>query len=90
MEENSNRLPFAVAQVGKAFRNEISVRSGVLRVREFEMAEIEHFVHPDKCNQFSKFPSVADLQLTLYTASDQLEGNSPKVLRLGDAVKQVS
>ena len=54
------------------------------------MAEIEHFVNPDKRSKFDKFCNVADLQLTLYSAHDQLEGNSPKVLHLGDAVKQVS
>ena len=54
------------------------------------MAEIEHFLNPDKRSKFPKFASVADLRLTLYTAHDQLEGNSPKLLRLGDAVKQVS
>ena len=41
---NNARLPFAGAQIGKAFRNEIAPKSGLLRVREFEMAEIEHFV----------------------------------------------
>ena len=36
----------AVAQIGSAYRNEIAPRNGLLRVREFTMAEIEHFVHP--------------------------------------------
>ncbi len=89
LEFNYGRLPFAAAQIGKAFRNEISPRSGILRVREFEMAEIEHFVNPEKRNKFPKFDKVADLRLTLYSATDQIEGNSPKALRLGDAVEQV-
>lgn len=41
-------LPFGLAQVGKAFRNEISPRDFVFRSREFEQMEIEYFVHPDK------------------------------------------
>jgi glycyl-tRNA synthetase len=41
-------LPFGVAQVGKAFRNEISPRDFIFRSREFEQMEIEYFVHPDK------------------------------------------
>lgn len=45
---NGGRLPFAGAQVGRGYRNEIAPRQGLLRVREFEMAEIEHFVHPEK------------------------------------------
>ncbi len=40
------KLPFGVAQIGKGFRNEISPRQGLLRLREFNMAEIELFVDP--------------------------------------------
>lgn len=43
LEFNNGRLPFAAAQIGLGFRNEISPRAGLLRVREFTMAEIEHF-----------------------------------------------
>lgn len=39
-------LPFGIAQVGKAFRNEISPRDFISRVREFEIAEFEYFVRP--------------------------------------------
>lgn len=41
-------LPFGIAQVGKAFRNEISPRDFTFRAREFEQMEIEYFVEPDK------------------------------------------
>jgi len=41
-------LPFGIAQIGKAFRNEISPRDFVFRSREFEQMEIEYFTHPDK------------------------------------------
>ncbi len=41
-------MPFGIAQIGKAFRNEISPRDFVFRSREFEQMEIEYFVHPDK------------------------------------------
>jgi glycyl-tRNA synthetase len=40
-------LPFGVAQVGKAFRNEISPRDFIFRVREFEIAEFEYFINPE-------------------------------------------
>lgn len=40
-------MPFALAQIGKAFRNEISPRDFIFRVREFEQMEIEVFCHPD-------------------------------------------
>lgn len=39
-------LPFGIAQLGKAFRNEISPRDFVFRSREFEQMEIEYFVDP--------------------------------------------
>jgi len=40
-------LPFGIAQIGKAFRNEISPREFLFRCREFEQIEIEYFLHPD-------------------------------------------
>jgi glycyl-tRNA synthetase len=43
-----NQLPFGVAQIGKAYRNEISPRKSIIRVREFTQAELEHFIDPDE------------------------------------------
>lgn len=40
-------IPFGIAQIGKAFRNEISPRDFVFRSREFEQMEVEYFIHPD-------------------------------------------
>ena len=40
------KIPFGIAQIGKAFRNEIVARQFILRMREFEQMEIEYFVHP--------------------------------------------
>ena len=86
LEFNNGKLPFAAAQIGKAFRNEISPRSGLLRVREFEMAEIEHFVDPDEKQKFLKFSTVSDLQITFYSACDQMNGQPARDLSLGEAV----
>ena len=70
LESNNDRMPFACAQIGLAFRNEIAPRQGLLRVREFTMAEIEHFVHPDK-KQHAKFHvSTAHTQRTAAPFSD--------------------
>jgi glycyl-tRNA synthetase len=41
------RLPFGIAQVGKSFRNEITVKQFIFRTREFEQMEMEYFCHPD-------------------------------------------
>jgi glycyl-tRNA synthetase len=46
MDSTSAKLPFGIAQIGKAFRNEITPRNFVFRVREFEQMEIEFFVKP--------------------------------------------
>jgi len=41
------RLPFGIAQIGKSFRNEITVKQFIFRTREFEQMEMEFFCHPD-------------------------------------------
>jgi len=45
MDSFHPKLPFGIAQVGKAFRNEITPRDFIFRVREFEQMEIEYFIH---------------------------------------------
>lgn len=85
LEFNQGRLPFAAAQIGNAFRNEISPRSGLLRVREFTMAEIEHFCDPtDKTHP--KFQDVANTTVVLYSACDQMDGKPSKTTTIGQAV----
>lgn len=41
------KLPFGAIQVGKGYRNEISPRQGMIRLREFNMAELEYFIDPE-------------------------------------------
>ena len=65
MEFNQGRLPFAASQVGNAFRNEISPRSGLIRVREFTMAEIEHFY--DGKHAGKHYHTMPDKTLILHT-----------------------
>jgi len=48
LDSTSNSLPFGIAQIGKAFRNEITPRNFIFRVREFEQMELEYFVAPGK------------------------------------------
>lgn len=42
------KIPFGIAQVGKAFRNEITARQFIFRTREFEQMEMQYFTHPDR------------------------------------------
>ncbi len=46
------KLPFGIAQIGKAFRNEIKVGPFIFRTREFEQMELEYFVAPDQAQSF--------------------------------------
>ena len=56
-----NRLPFGAVQSGKGYRNEISPRQGMIRLREFNMAELEYFIDPEvePNHDFSKWEGVA-------------------------------
>ena len=45
------KMPFGIAQIGKAFRNEIAPREFLFRVREFEQMEIEYFIKPEEWEQ---------------------------------------
>lgn len=46
VDSTSRQMPFGIAQIGKAFRNEITPRNFIFRVREFEQMELEFFVQP--------------------------------------------
>ncbi|KAJ3045297.1 Glycine--tRNA ligase 1, mitochondrial [Rhizophlyctis rosea] len=85
LEFNNDKMPFASASVGKSFRNEISPRQGLLRVREFTMAEIEHYVDPTK-KDHPRFGEVRNVVVPLYSASAQAEAAGPTKLSIGEAV----
>ncbi|CAH1105236.1 unnamed protein product [Psylliodes chrysocephalus] len=85
LEFNQGKLPFAAAQIGNAFRNEISPRSGLIRVREFTMAEIEHFCDPND-KRHPKFENARDTQLLLYSACNQMDGKAAERITIGTAV----
>ncbi|MDA9636297.1 glycine--tRNA ligase [SAR86 cluster bacterium] len=54
VDSTSRTLPFGIAQIGKAFRNEITPRNFIFRVREFEQMELEFFVHPGSDEDWHK------------------------------------
>jgi len=47
LQSLSPKIPFGIAQIGKAFRNEITPRDFIYRLREFEIMEFEYFIHPN-------------------------------------------
>lgn len=54
LDSTSRKLPFGIAQIGKSFRNEITPRNFIFRVREFEQMEIEFFVQPGTDDDWHK------------------------------------
>ncbi|KAF2095290.1 glycyl-tRNA synthetase [Rhizodiscina lignyota] len=76
LDFNQQSMPFASASIGKSFRNEISPRSGLLRVREFLMAEIEHYVDPEGGKKHPRFDEIKDVELALLNREVQLSGKT--------------
>ncbi len=74
------RLPFGAVQLGKGYRNEIAPRQGMIRLREFNMAELEYFIDPEK-QPDSNLGDLSDLMLTLVG-----DGQEPTNMRLQDAL----
>ena len=73
LETSRQKVPFGIAQVGKAFRNEVTPRNFTFRSREFEQMELEFFIKPDevveaihgevfKCSVSSVQPDAAELK----------------------------
>ena len=54
VDSTSRKVPFGIAQIGKAFRNEITPRNFIFRVREFEQMELEFFVVPGTDDEWHK------------------------------------
>lgn len=81
---NSGKLPFGLFSIGKVFRNEISPRGGLLRVREFEQAEIEFFVDPTQ-KTHENYHLVQGIELKLHYGAETQETH---LMVLEDAVKK--
>ncbi|MCC7562444.1 MAG: glycine--tRNA ligase [Methanobrevibacter arboriphilus] len=81
-----NKLPFGTVQLGKAYRNEISPRQGVIRLREFTQAEAEIFVDPEN-KTHPKFNTIADEKLVLNSQKTQIEGKDPITISAKEALE---
>ncbi|CAD2212914.1 glycyl tRNA synthetase [Angomonas deanei] len=82
---NAQRMPFAGACIGTAFRNEIAPRSALIRVREFTLAEIEHFVNPNE-KDHERFDRVRDIEIWAWPRDLQADNKEPMRLKIGEAV----
>ncbi|MUV85828.1 glycine--tRNA ligase [Natronomonas sp. CBA1123] len=82
-----NQLPFGVAQIGRAYRNEISPRRALVRVREFTQAELEHFIDPETDDP--PLERVADVEVPLYSAESQnADDGGVETYTVGEAVEE--
>jgi len=68
------KLPFGIAQVGKVYRNEISPRQFIIRVREFTQMELEVFFAEEQLDNPPNFELLADEELPILTREDQAKG----------------
>jgi glycyl-tRNA synthetase (class II) len=84
------RLPLGVAQIGRVARNEISPRQGMIRLREFTIAEIEFFFDPDKPDVPAELLSeVGDVEVRVLTKELQEKGsNEPRRYAVNDLIKE--
>ncbi|MBN2478099.1 glycine--tRNA ligase [Candidatus Micrarchaeota archaeon] len=71
--ENGTKLPLGVAQIGKSFRNEISPRRGLVRMREFTQMELEYYFDPDSPD-FEGFENVRKEKVRIMTKETQKAG----------------
>ena len=68
------KLPFGAMQIGRALRNEISPRQGLVRLREFTIGDLEFFFDPEEPNCYL-LKDVENEALRLLSAEDRLEGS---------------
>jgi len=81
-----DKLPFGAVQIGKSYRNEISPRQGMIRLREFTQAEAEIFVHPGEKNHHPAFKRYADYRMPLLTFVHQQKCEPAVEMTMRDAV----
>lgn len=79
------QLPFGVTQIGRAYRNEISPRKSIIRVREFTQAELELFVDPEENEP--ALETVADERLPLYPIGAQRGDGSITEVTVSEAIE---
>lgn len=81
-------LPFGVAQFGYSFRNEISPRQWIMRLREFRQIEIEMFFNPKKADDVPNFKEFAKTKIKIFTRDAQAKKGKPIEIFAADCVKE--
>ena len=83
------KLPFGVFQIGKAYRNEISPRQHVLRMREFTQAEAQLFLSPEQKNSWPHFSQIKKETLPLWPYQEQEKNPSHNLQKQLNPQKQI-
>lgn len=65
LDSSRVQVPFGIAQIGKAFRNEITARQFIFRTREFEQMEMQYFTRPE--NEMEEYEKLRDYRWQYYT-----------------------
>ncbi len=101
VDSTSKNLPFGIAQIGKAFRNEVTPRNFIFRVREMEQMELEFFVKPGTDEEWHQFwvknrlnwwskQGVSEEKLELYDVPSKELAHYSKSTDLGSHTKNQS
>ncbi|MBN1377496.1 glycine--tRNA ligase [Candidatus Woesearchaeota archaeon] len=87
-EHFRKKLPFGVFQIGKAYRNEISPRKSLIRLREFIQAEAQMFIFEKQKNSFKKYEKYKNLKIPLLPEEAQGKKEQAKKITLNEALKK--
>jgi len=82
------KLPFGIAQIGKSYRNEISPRNFLFRVREFEQMELEYFIHPDMYKECPFVDEIMDVKISVLTSDMQILRKKEKEMGFKEVLKK--
>ena len=81
------KLPFGIAQIGKSFRNEISPRQWLIRLREFTQAEIEFFINPEE-KSFEKLREYENVKIRVLSREAQKTGKPEEEMTVREALEK--
>jgi glycyl-tRNA synthetase len=82
------KLPFGIAQIGHVFRNEISPRHFIIRVREINQMELEMFIDPEREDDCPGFDEVKDVKINFFSRENQVDGKGPVSMSAGELVEK--
>jgi len=82
------KLPFGVAQIGSSFRNEISPRQFLIRLRAFNQMEVEWFVDPEEIKIHPRFREIENVKIRILTRKAQEENGKESTLTASEALRK--